>query len=80
MHSTYIFKAISRIFSWSIVKYFKSRICFWDSVTVYRVSVDNGYPDTTKTTQTLSENFEGFSKTLKEQSGKKVTRSHLHTQ
>ena len=32
MHSTYIFKAISRIFSWSIVKYFEPRNCFWDSV------------------------------------------------
>ena len=32
MHSPYIFKAISRIFSWSIVKYFEPRNCFWDSV------------------------------------------------
>ena len=32
MHSQYIFKAISRIFSWSIVKYFEPRNCFWDSV------------------------------------------------
>ena len=32
MHSQYIFKAISRIFSWSIVKHFEPRNCFWDSV------------------------------------------------
>ena len=31
----------------------------------------NDYPDTSMTTQTLFENFEGFSQILKEQSGKK---------
>ena len=33
--------------------------------------VVNDYPDTDKITQTLSENFEGFSQIWKEQSGKK---------
>ena len=37
----------------------------------YRVGVVNDYADTDKTTRTLSENFEGFSQILKEQSGKK---------
>ena len=32
IHSPYISKAISRIFSWSIVKCFEPRKCFWDSV------------------------------------------------
>ena len=31
IHSPYISKAISRIFSWSIVKCFEPRKCFWDS-------------------------------------------------
>ena len=31
----------------------------------------NDYVDTTKTMQTLSENFKGFSQILKEQSGEK---------
>ena len=35
------------------------------------VSVVNDYADTDKTTWTLSENFEGFSQILKEQSGEK---------
>ena len=38
---------------------------------MHRVGVVNDYADTTMTTQTLSENFEGFSQILKEQSGDK---------
>ena len=34
------------------------------------MSTYNGYADTTKTTRTLLENFEGFSQIPKEQSGK----------
>ena len=33
----------------------------------------NDYADTDKTTQILSENFEGFSQMFKEQSGEKCT-------
>ena len=36
------------------------------------VSVVNDYADTDKTTQTLSENFEGFSQILKEQLGEQM--------
>ena len=43
----------------------------------HSVGIVNDYPDMYKTTQTLSENFEGFSQILKEQSGKKVTWVHL---
>ena len=31
-YSTIILSGISRIFSWSIFKYFEPRKCFWDSV------------------------------------------------
>ena len=43
------------------------------------VSIVNYYADTDKTTQTLLENFEGFSPILKEKSGKTITWKHLHT-
>ena len=35
IHSLYIFKAISRTFSWSILKFFEPRNCFWDSVLIH---------------------------------------------
>ena len=38
IHSPYISKAISRIFSWSIVKCFEPRKCFWDSVDMTQLS------------------------------------------
>ena len=44
IHSPYISKAISRIFSWSIVKCFEPRKCFWDSVhTEYLWNNDPSY-------------------------------------
>ena len=44
------------------------------------VGVVNDYADTTRTTQTLLENFEGFSHILKEQSGEKGIWVCLHIQ
>ena len=51
-------------------------------VCVVGVGIVVDYTDTDKTTLALSENFQGFSKILKEQSGKKVIWVHLlvHTQ
>ena len=39
----------------------------------------NDYADTSKTTRTLFENFEGFSQILKEQSGKKKYLDVFHS-
>ena len=46
----------------------------------HRVLVVVDYADTSMTTRTLFENFEGFSQILKEQSGKKVFGCVVHIQ